>query len=410
MITKNSTCRICGGNSLAKFLSLGDQPLANRFLKEEDLEKNEPIYPLDVYFCRECNLAQLVDIVDKEELFKDYIYFSSGMPKLSNHFKEYAENVMLRFLKKGDFVVELASNDGILLKFFQDNGYKTLGIDPASNVIPIAESMGVRTLDTFFSKELASEIAAKEGRAKAILANNVVAHINNHHDLAEGLRRLLADDGVFVLEAPYLVDMFENLTYDTIYHEHLSFLAVRPLKKLFERFDLEIFDVEVHPVQGQSLRVFVGHKNAHPVSQNVQHHVDVELGMKLDELESYKALARRIESSKNKLSELLHNLKQQGKRIASYGAPAKGNTLLNYCKIGTDTLDYALEDLPSKQGLFTPGMHIPVKDRTYERLHLPNYFLLLAWNYLKPILEKEKEYLAAGGKFIIPVGDEIKVL
>jgi len=204
--------------------------------------------------------------------------------------------------------------------------------------------------------------------------------------------------------------MFENLTYDTIYHEHLSFLAVRPLKKLFERFDLEIFDVEVHPVQGQSLRVFVGHKNAHPVSQNVQHHVDVELGMKLDELESYKALARRIESSKNKLSELLHNLKQQGKRIASYGAPAKGNTLLNYCKIGTDTLDYALEDLPSKQGLFTPGMHIPVKDRTYERLHLPNYFLLLAWNYLKPILEKEKEYLAAGGKFIIPVGDEIKVL
>lgn len=410
MFTTNAGCRICKGNNLTKFLSLGDQPPANRFLKEEELSNPEPSYPLDVYFCADCNLAQLRDVVDKEELFKNYIYFSSGMPKLSNHFQKYAEDVMRRFLKKGDFVVEIASNDGILLKFFQDNGYKILGIDPASNVVKIAEAMGVRTRDAFFSKELAAEIAAMEGKAKAIMANNVVAHINDHHDLAQGIKTLLADDGVFVIEAPYLVDMFDNLSYDTIYHEHLSLLALRPLQKLFVQFGLEVFDMEVNPVQGQSLRVFVGHAGAHPISPNVQKYVDLELQKGFDKLESYNELARRIENSKNQLVGVLRNTKKQGKKITAYGAPAKGNTLLNYCKIGRDVLDYALEDLPSKQGLLSPGMHIPVRDRKYTESHRPDYYLLLAWNYLNPILEKETAYRAGGGKFIMPIGDEIKII
>ena len=410
MFTTNEECRICKGKNLTKFISLGDQPPANRFIKEEERNLSEPSYPLDVYFCADCNLAQLRDVVDKEELFKNYIYFSSGMPKLSNHFQKYAEDVMRRFLGKGDFVVELASNDGILLKFFQDNGYKILGIDPASNVVKIAESMGVRTRDAFFSKELAAEIAAKEGKAKAILANNVVAHINDHHDLAQGIKTLLADDGVFVIEAPYLVDMFDNLSYDTIYHEHLSLLALRPVQKLFGQFGLEVFDMEVNPVQGQSLRVFVGHAGARPVSPNVQKYVDLELQKGFDKLESYRELAHRIENSQNQLIGVLRDLKKQGKRIAAYGAPAKGNTLLNYCQIGADVLDYALEDLPSKQGLLSPGMHIPVKDRKYTESHRPDYYLLLAWNYLNPILEKEAAYRAGGGKFIMPIGDEIKII
>jgi len=355
-------------------------------------------------------LAQLADVVDKDELFRNYIYFSSGMPKLSDHFRLYAEEVMSRFLKPGDFVVEIASNDGILLKFFKDRGYRILGIDPALNIVKVAESLGVPTLPKFFSESLAGTIATKEGKVKAILANNVVAHINDHHDLASGIAALLDDEGVFVLEAPYLIDMFDNLTYDTIYHEHLSYLAIRPLQTLFEKFGLEIFDVALHPVQGQSIRVFVGKQGRRSISSTVRAFIAREKELEMDKFESYLKLAKRIESSKNKLVDLLRRLKQDGKKIAAYGAPAKGNTLLNYCEIGTDILDYALEDLPSKLGLYTPGMHIPVMDRAYTQSHLPDYFLLLAWNYSKPILAKEESFRTHGGKFIIPVGDEIAII
>jgi SAM-dependent methyltransferase len=379
------------------------QPLANSFLKNSDEFPTEKKYPLEVYFCHSCNLTQLLDVVDKKEMFSNYIYFSSGMPKLSDHFRLYAEDIMKRFLKHGDFVVELASNDGILLKFFQDAGYKVLGIDPAENVVKIAEKIGVHTLVDFFSQNLAKKVATEYGQAKVIMANNVVAHIDDHHDLAKGLGELLAEDGVFVFEAPYLVDMFNNLTYDTIYHEHLSLLSIRPLIKLFENFGLELFDVEIHPVQGQSLRSFVGRKGKHPVTPNVKKYIDLELSMGLDKLETYQTLAKRVENQKIQLTELLGKLKSEGKKVAAYGAPAKGNTMLNYLGIGTDILDYALEDLPAKQNMYTPGMHIPTVDAVHAHSFEPDYYLMLAWNYEKPILEKEKQFLAKGGHFIIPV-------
>lgn len=405
----NTSCRICGSENLTKFLDFGTQPLANSFLKNESEFVEERFYPLAVYFCHDCNLVQLLDVVDKEEMFSHYIYFSSGMPKLSNHFKDYAENVMERFLNAEDFVVELASNDGILLKFFKDSGYRTLGVDPAKNVVAVAQNLGVDTVVDFFSEKVADEIAKKHGKAKLILANNVVAHIDNHHDLVKGLNNLLAEDGVFVLEAPYLVDMFENTTYDTIYHEHLSYLAVRPLKKLFEQFGLEIFDVELHQVQGQSLRVFVGHAGKHEKKESVQNFINKELEMGLDSLSVYQTLAEKIAEQKNSLNHLLRDLKKEGKRIAAYGAPAKGNTMLNYCGIDTSILDYALEDLPAKQGMYTPGMHLPTVDSTYAHQHLPDYFLMLAWNYQKQILEKESEFIRNGGKFILPV-EGIKII
>ena len=277
MHTHKTECRICGSQNLEIFLDLGSQPLANSFLKNESQFVNEPHYPLAVYFCRDCNFAQLLDVVDKEEMFSDYIYFTSGMPKISNHFKAYAEDVMQRFLKPNDLVVEIASNDGILLKFFQDSGFRALGIDPAANVVKVADSLGVKTIVDFFNPNLAKQIAAEQEPAKAVLANNVVAHIDDLNGLAKGLTELLAEDGVFVFEAPYLVDMFNNLTYDTVYHEHLSFLAVRPLQKLFEKFGLEMFDVQIHPVQGQSLRGFVGRKDKHPVTDNVKKYIDKSL-------------------------------------------------------------------------------------------------------------------------------------
>jgi len=409
MYNHQTHCRICKSENLTKFLDLGDQPLANSFLKSESEFAQEKKYPLAVYFCETCSLAQLLDVVSKEEMFSDYIYFTSGMPRISGHFKAYAEDVMERFLKPGDFVVEIASNDGILLKFFQDAGYKALGVDPAANVVKVADKLGVTTIVDFFSKKLAGEIANDKGKAKAILANNVVAHINDLHDLAAGIKELLATDGAFVLEAPYLIDMFQNLAYDTIYHEHLSYLAVRPLQKLFGQVDLEIFDVQIKNAQGRSLRVFVGHKGIHNIDPSVQKYIDLELSMDLDKLEAYKVLAERAATQKERLVGMLKDLKAQGKKIAAYGAPAKGNTMLNYCQIGCDILDYALDNLPAKQNLFTPGMHIPTVDSTYAHSHLPDYFLMLAWNYAEQILDDEKDFAAKGGKFIIPV-EGVKII
>lgn len=410
MYHRNTHCRICKQTHLTRILKLGPQPLANSFLRKQDLKKKEPYYPLDVYFCHTCNLVQLIHIVSKEELFRNYIYFTSGMPKISDHFRKYAEIIMKRYLKKGDFVVEIASNDGILLKFFKDSGYRILGIEPAVNIAKEAKKMGVDTLVKFFSTNIARSVAQKYGKAKIIMANNVVAHINDHHDLCAGVKELLSEDGVFVLEAPYLVDMFENLAFDTIYHEHLSFLAIRPLINLFKRFGLEIFDVQVVPVQGSSIRVYVGHENKHKVKKIVSELVNKELKLGLHKLSTYRTLAKRIEKSKKQLVTLLINLKNEGKSLAAYGAPAKGNTLLNYYRIGTNILDFALEHLPSKQGLYTPGMHIPVVNAEYARTHVPDYYLLLAWNYKKAVIEKESIYRKREGKFIMPIGDKIKLL
>ena len=410
MIKKNSDCRICGSKQLTKFLTLGLQPLANDFLSKRELKQKEKFYPLDVYFCHQCSLVQLIDVVSKEELFRDYVYFTSGMPKISDHFRNYAEEVMKKFLKKNDLVVEIGSNDGVLLDFFKKKGYQILGIDPAENIAKVANQRGVLTWPEFFNEEIAKKITKEIGQAKAILANNVVAHINDHHDLAKGVKILLDKSGVFIFEAPYLIDMFENLTYDTIYHEHLSYLAVRPLMVLFKKFGLEIFDVQVISVHGQSLRVFVGHRGCHRCQARVKQLIKKELAYGLNKLNSYRQLAKRIAKSKQQLVTKLKSLKVQGRRLAAYGAPAKGNTLLNYAKIGVDILDFALEDLSSKQGFYTPGMHIPVVDRQYAEDRLPDYYLLLAWNYLKPILTKEKDKFCRVGKFIIPVGDKIQII
>lgn len=408
MMTINKTCRICKSINLTKVIDLGEQPLANAFLRQEDLAHQEEKFPLEVHFCQDCNLAQLIHVVDKEKLFRDYIYFSSGMPRLSDHFKAYAEDVIGRFLKPQNLVVEIGSNDGILLAHFREKGFRVLGVDPAANIAPVAEKNGVRTVVDFWSEAVAKNIAQKDGSAQAILGNNVVAHINDYDGLCNGVKALLSPDGVFVFEAPYLVDMFVNLTFDTIYHEHLSFLAVRPLQKLLARFGLEIFEVKIVPAQGQSIRVFVGHKGAHPVHESVARCVNRELELGLDKTESYLALAKKIADTRESVKKTVADLRSRGKTIAAYGAPAKGNTLLNYFNVGTNALNFAMDELPSKQGLYTPGMHIPVVNKAYADIHAPDYYLLLAWNYAKVILAKEKKYLENGGAFILPTGQIVE--
>lgn len=401
----NTRCRICKGDRLTKVIDLGFTPLANAFLTREDLHKAEKRYPLRIFFCNNCNLLQLIDVVSPKVLFRNYVYFSSGMPVLPEHFKNYAEEVKRDLLtSKGDLVVEIGSNDGLLLGAIKNLGAKVLGVDPAVNIARIANKRGVKTLPDFFTRKLAKDIVKKYGHAKVVIGNNVVAHIDNHHDLVSGISTLLTDNGIFIFEAPYLVDMFENLTFDTIYHEHLSYLAVRPLKQLFDQYDMEIIDVKTFPVQGNSLRVYAAKKGMHKIKSSVKKFLEKEKKMKLDKGDTYLRLADRIAKLRRDVVRVLIRLKGEGKRIAAYGAPAKGNTLLNYFDIGSGVLDYATEGLPSKVGLYTPGAHIPVVHINEARENPPDYYLLLAWNYKDAVLEKEKEFRKRGGKFILPVG------
>ncbi|MEK7200878.1 MAG: class I SAM-dependent methyltransferase [Patescibacteria group bacterium] len=401
----NTKCRICSSSKLTKFLDLGAQPLANAFVKNK-ISVKENYYPLEVYFCHKCNHSQLCHVVDKKELFSHYIYFTSNMPT-PQHFIDYAQNVAERFKikKNDDLIVEIGSNDGLLLSAFIPEKIRILGVDPAKNIAKIANERGVPTVADFFGEKCAQKIEKEHGKAKIIIGNNVVAHIDEKHDLMRGIATLLKDDGVFIFEAPYLMDMFENGAYDTIYHEHVCYLSIRPLQYLCSQFGMEIFDVELHNAQGTSIRVFVAKKGMHKIKPNVAKLVKKELLLKMNKLETYKKLAKRIMQSKIKLLKTLSDLKAKGKKIAGYGAPAKGNTLLNYCKIGPETLDYLTEELPTKIGLFSPGMHIPVIDIREARKNPPDYFLMLAWNYRHKIIPKEKEYIAQGGKFIIPIGD-----
>lgn len=404
-----TSCRICRGLKLTEFFNLGRQPLANSFLKKEDLGNPEAYYPLRVMFCNNCHLVQLGEVVDPELLFSRYVYFSSGMPA-SKHFRDYAKDAIKRFITSSeDLFIEIGSNDGHFLQVVKESHPKILGVDPAENIAKEANERGIPTIPDFFSSEVARNIVSKYGQAKVIVGNNVVAHIDNHHDLIKGVKELLVDDGVFIFEAPYIVDMFENLTFDTIYHEHLSYLAVRPLVRLLEQYGLEIFDVEVHPIQGQSIRVFAGRIGVRPVSASVSVLIKKELDLRFDCVDSYFRLANQIEKLKAEVVPFLRDLKQQGKRIVGYGAPAKGNTLLNYYGIGRDILDYATEELPSKIGLYTPGTHIPVVHISEFRNNPPDYAFFLAWNYRDAVLEKEAGFRSRGGKFIMPVG-EIRIL
>jgi len=412
MISKNTICRDCGSTKLHMFIDLTDQAPANAFLRPEQIA-DERAYPLRAYVCEDCQLVQLTDIVDIDELFQNYVYLTAGAgPTTPKHFTDYAQSVVQTFsLNEESLVVELGSNDGLLLSAFQNAGVThVVGVDPAKNVAEIANERGVPTIAAPWGKEVALKIKKNEGLADVIIGNNVVAHIEDHKGLMAGVVTLLKEDGVFIFEAPYLMDMFERLAFDTIYHEHLACLSLRPIKRLVEKFGMEVFDMHLTPAQGVSMRVFIGKKGAHTILASVSEFEEKELSLHLDEVKTYHELAERITNRKNELLELLQDLKKQGKRIAGYGAPAKGNTLLNYGKIGPEILDYLTEELPSKVGLLSPGMHIPVVHVNDARNNPPDYFLMLAWNYSEKILENEAELRAKGVKFIIPIGEKIQIV
>jgi len=404
-------CRFCGREEIFRFLDLGSMALANSFLTREELGAvTEPICPLDVFFCEECGLVQIGHVVSPDALFKDYIYFSATSDLVHRHAAYLAQSFHGRFnLSPTALVVEIASNDGTVLSYFKKSGINVLGVEPASNIAVVAQEAGITTINDFFNAETAAAVKQKYGVADVILARHVFAHVPDIHGFVQGLTDLLSPHGAIAIEAPYLIDFVEKNEFDTVYHEHYSYLSVRAMSHLFARYGMEVFDVEQVAIHGGSLIYFIGHAGAQAISSNVQMLIDAELAKGLGNKETYIAFAERTARIKDETLTLLRELKTSGKRVAAYGAPAKGNTFLNYCGIGTDLVAYTVDKSPYKQNLYTPGAHLPVYHPDKLAQDMPDYVLLLAWNFADEILMQQKEYLAKGGKFIQAI-PEVRIL
>lgn len=402
---RRTTCRLCGSGSLELVISLAPTPLANAFVPAGELNRKQDIFPLDVFSCRGCGHVQLLDVVDPALLFENYVYVSGTSPVFVEHFHKYAQDIISRFsVPRGALVVDIGSNDGTLLQFFKEAGLRVLGIDPAKNISQTATEAGVETLPTFFTANLAADIKAKHGQASVVTANNVFAHADDLNDMVDGIRELLASDGIFVFEVSYLVDLYCKALFDMIYHEHLSYHAIKPLREFFGRHDMEMIEslrVETH---GGSLRGIVQQVGGpHQVGTSVAEVIAIEDELGIDRLEKLRAFSARIQEVKVELRRLLLGLKYRGKKIAGYGAPAKATTLMYHFGIGPDVLDFIVDDSPLKQGLYSPGHHIPVlpPSAIYDRK--PDYLLVLAWNFAESILVKHEAFAAAGGHFIFPL-------
>jgi SAM-dependent methyltransferase len=398
-------CRMCKSSNLTRFLDLGFTPPADQFLRPEQLREPEVYYPLEVMICEKCGLAQLSHIVSPEILYRhDYPYEASMTSTGQRHWAEFARTVTERLgLGSEDLVIDIGSNVGVLLEAFRNNGTRILGVDPASNIVRIAEKRGIETLNEFFSMSVAQQILGTKGQASVITGTNVFAHISDLDDLMLAVELLLDKRGVFIIEAPYLVNLIKNLEYDTIYHEHLSYLSVKPLVLFFARFGMEVFEIDQRDIHGGSFRVYVARTGMRPVSPVVASLIKQEEEMGVHTLGVLNDFALAVQQNRRELIWLLQELKHKGERIAGVSAPAKGMTLLNYCKIGTETLDFVTEKSTLKIGRFTPGTHIPVAPDSRLIDEMPGYALLLAWNFSVEIMNNLLAYSQKGGKFIIPI-------
>lgn len=398
-------CRICLEKRLTKFLDLGLTPPADDFLLTERLGEPEVHYPLEVFICDNCSLVQIGYVVPPEILYqRDYPYETSITETGVRHFHSFADETYSRFgLASGDLVIDIGSNVGVLLQGFKNQGAEVLGIDPAKGISEIAKNNGIETINDFFTMDLAHKIVKERKKAKIVTGTNVVAHIDDLHSLVRGLDILLDKKGVFIFEAPYLIDLIENLEYDTIYHEHLSYLSLKPMTILFRKFEMEIIDINKVAIHGGSIRYFVARKNIYPVSKNVDKFLEVEKKKKIYEVETLKNFEKSVQSNREELSWMLQSIKHEGKRIAGVSAPAKGMTLLNYCRIGPEILDFVTEKSTLKIGKYTPGTHIRIVPDSELIKQRPDYALLLAWNFADEIINNLKDYKDGGGKFIIPI-------
>jgi SAM-dependent methyltransferase len=398
---------MCDSDNLEKVMALTPTPPGNNFLKENELDLPEPTYPLDLYLCRECHHVQLGHVVDPRILYqKEYSYVSATSSRFVEHLHEYATDMVHRFgLKPGALVVDIGSNDGTCLRAFQKAGMtRVLGVDPATKIAKRATESGIETIGDFFSYRLAVRLREKYGPAAFITSHNACAHIDHLDDVIRGVQHWLADDGLFVLEVGYLLDVYENTWFDTIYHEHLDYHTVAPFKKLFARAGLEPIGAQRISPQGGSIRVVAQRANgAQKNDGSVAALIDLERRKDLDNPETFIMFGRRINDVGTQLRSLVQSLKANGKSIAGYGAATKSTTLLSHFKLGKDELDFIVDDNPLKQGLFCPATHIPVlaPGEIYRRR--PDYMLILAWNFAEPIMTIHKQYADEGGKFVLPM-------
>jgi cyclopropane fatty-acyl-phospholipid synthase-like methyltransferase len=400
-----STCRLCGATELTRVLSFGRVPLANAFPHQCEDPAQEPRYPLDVYFCERCSLVQLRDVIDPHVLFRDYIYVSGTSDALAEHHARYARDIVeVLDLRPGAFVVEVASNDGSLLGCLARYGVNGLGIEPSVNIAAQARARGIRTLEVFFNSAVAREVRQSFGPAKAIIANNVLAHVDDPTDFLGGCKELLEPDGLVVVEVPNLRDLMAGLEYDTIYHEHLSYFTAGALLRLAEAAGLSVVRLQRVEIHGGSLRMWAGRRERfgeHAAQARALAAADAGAG--LASRTAYKLFAARVAEHRAQLRDLLEQLRSAGRTIAGYGAPAKATTLLNYCGIGSDLISFTVDKNPLKVGRVTPGTHIPILPVSTILERQPDYLLVLAWNFAAEVLGQQQAYRARGGNFIIPV-------
>jgi len=407
----NRSCRFCATPLTVSFCDLGMSPLSNSYVKAADAGHREAFYPLHAFVCEKCFLVQLEAFETPEQIFGDYAYFSSFSDSWLDHAKRYAGHMTgLLGLGPQSLVVEIASNDGYLLQYFKAAGIPVLGIEPARNVAQAAAVKGVPTITEFFSEKFAAKLIAEGKRADLLLGNNVFAHVPALNDFAAGFAKILKPEGVLTLEFPHLLNLIRENQFDTIYHEHFSYFSFATAQRVLERHGLTVFDVENLPTHGGSLRVYAGLAGAsRPVSSRVAALLATEQAAGLGGLDCYRAFAERVKATKRKLLTFLIEAKARGKSIVGYGAPAKGNTLLNYCGVRTDFLDYTVDRSPHKQGTLLPGTRIPVHapERIFETK--PDYVLILPWNLKDEVTEQMAGIRAWGGQFVVPI-PEVTVL
>lgn len=397
----NTACRVCQGTDLSLVLDLGATPPANAYLKEEGLDTSEARYPLALYHCRDCSLLQLLHVVNPEILFKDYHYATGTSPQLFGHFKQYAQDAILPLITSpDDLVIDIGGNDGVLLSFIKDMA-RVLNVDPADNLAPLSEERGVPFYSAFFNSTVAEDIVQKYGHAKVVTANNVMAHTDPLRDVFAGVSKLIGESGTFVFEVHWQKHLLEETSFDQIYHEHLCFHSLRDLMHLVESAGMSVYDAQVVPSQGLSLRVFAA--KGRPRSERVAQILKEEKRGGVGQEDAHAAFRARVEVGKEMLLALLAKLKAEGKKIAGYGATAKSGTMLNYYGIGPETISYVTDTSPLKQGLYTPGTHIPIVSPERLLTDTPDYILLLAWNFKDSILAKEQALRDQGVKFIITV-------